>query len=161
MNISIVNVNYLNPQHAKDLIDLLSNYANDPMGGGTELTEYVISNLPTELSKLPHAFSIILYVENKAAGLVNCFEAFSTFYCKPIINIHDIVVVKEFRGRGLSHLMLKKIEDIAKKKNCCKLTLEVLEGNDVAKSAYQKFGFSDYELDPKMGHAVFWQKTLE
>ena len=89
------------------------------MGGSQPLAESV-------KSKLPHAFGIISYVNNQPAGLVNCFEAFSTFKCKPLINIHDVVVVNEFRGLGLSQRMLSKVEEIAKSKGCCKITLEVL-----------------------------------
>jgi ribosomal protein S18 acetylase RimI-like enzyme len=112
------------------------------------------------LSKLSYAFSIICYVNNKPAGLVNCFEAFSTFKCKPLINIHDVVVVNEFRGLGLSQPMLSKVEEIAKLKGCCKITLEVLEGNKVAQKSYIKFGFAGYELDPIMGKALFWQRNV-
>ncbi|MFT5906124.1 MAG: ribosomal protein S18 acetylase RimI-like enzyme, partial [Cryomorphaceae bacterium] len=42
----------------------------------------------------------------------------------------------------------------------CKITLEVLSKNEVAKSAYQKFGFSGYELDPEAGKALFWEKPI-
>lgn len=77
----------------------------------------------------------------------------------PLINIHDVVVVDEFRGLGLSQKMLSKVEEIATSKGCCKITLEVLEGNNVAKRSYIKFDFSGYELDPVMGKAVFWQKN--
>jgi hypothetical protein len=38
--------------------------------------------------------------------------------------------------------------------------LEVLTGNRLAQSAYLKFGFGAYELDPEMGGAIFWQKAL-
>jgi ribosomal protein S18 acetylase RimI-like enzyme len=55
---------------------------------------------------------------------------------------------------------MNKIEDLAISKGCCKITLEVLEGNQVAKSAYIKAGFKGYELDPEMGKAVFWEKSL-
>jgi ribosomal protein S18 acetylase RimI-like enzyme len=61
----------------------------------------------------------------------------------------------------LSQLMLSKVEEIAKAKGCCKITLEVLEGNEIAKNAYRKFGFSSYELDPAMGRALFWQKNIQ
>ena len=88
-------------------------------------------------------------------------EGFSTFLCKPLINIHDLVVLEQYRGAGLSHKMLQKVEDIAIQKGCCKLTLEVLAGNEVAKSSYSKFGFSGYQLDPKTGGAHFWQKSLQ
>ncbi len=58
-------------------------------------------------------------------------------------------------------MMFERVENIAISKGCCKLTLEVLEGNRVTQSSYSKFGFSDYELDPKMGRALFWQKVLK
>ena len=130
------------------------------MGGGQPLTQYVIENLTNELSKRPHAFSVIAYVNNNPVGLINCFEAFSTFSCKPLVNIHDVAVLKEYRGQSLSQKMLDKVEEIAREKGCCKLTLEVLNKNDIAKSAYAKYGFNCYELSPEVGHAEFWQKIL-
>ncbi len=57
--------------------------------------------------------------------------------------------------------MLDKVEEVAIEKGCCKITLEVLSKNEAAKSAYKKFGFSDYELDPNAGSALFWQKRLD
>jgi ribosomal protein S18 acetylase RimI-like enzyme len=160
MKIDVLRADYLNAQHADDISYLLSNYAEDPMGGGAPLSDHVKQNLAKALSKLPHALSVISYVNDKPAGLINCFESFSTFKCKPLINIHDIVVVNEFRGMGISQLMLSKVEDIAKVKGCCKITLEVLEGNEIARNSYLKFGFDGYELDPEMGKALFWQKTF-
>ncbi|MFT4924187.1 MAG: ribosomal protein S18 acetylase RimI-like enzyme [Phenylobacterium sp.] len=160
MNIEVQVADYNDPQQAKDVVFLLDNYAIDPMGGGTGLAEEVKANLAATLAKIPHAFSVICYVDGKPAGLINCFEAFSTFKCKPLVNIHDIVVVNEFRGRGLSQRMLDKVEEVAKQRGCCKLTLEVLEGNEIAKNAYAKFGFAGYELDPAMGKAVFMDKPL-
>jgi hypothetical protein len=38
--------------------------------------------------------------------------------------------------------------------------LEVLEGNTIAQMAYKSCGYSGYELNPKMGRAMFWQKKL-
>ena len=56
--------------------------------------------------------------------------------------------------------LLAKAEEIALGLGCCKLTLEVLEGNSVAQAAYKASGFAKYELDPSMGKAMFWQKKL-
>jgi ribosomal protein S18 acetylase RimI-like enzyme len=56
--------------------------------------------------------------------------------------------------------MMKKVEEMARNRSCCKITLEVLEGNEVAKSSYKKFGFSGYELNPRMGRALFWEKSI-
>jgi len=38
--------------------------------------------------------------------------------------------------QGISQMMLEKVEEIAKEKGCCKITLEVLSNNEVAKSSY-------------------------
>lgn len=111
------------------------------------------------LSKITSAFTIIAYIKDKPVGLINAFEGFSTFQCKPLINIHDLVVTNEFRGLGISQLTLEKIEKIAKDKACCKITLEVLEGNKAAQKAYKKFGFAAYELDPAVGKAVLAKAT--
>ena len=161
MNIDIIEVDYLNKLHAKDLGLVFSKYAKDPMGGNFDLNKDIIKNLAENLSKLGYAFSILSYVENKVAGFVNCFEMFSTFKCKPVINIHDVFVDNKYRGLKLSHLMLNKVEDIAIKRNCCKLTLEVLEKNEIAKNSYLKLGFKGYELDPKLGKALFWEKEIK
>jgi ribosomal protein S18 acetylase RimI-like enzyme len=94
-------------------------------------------------------------------GLINCFEGFSTFKCKPLVNIHDVVVIDGYRGQGVSQRMMDKVEEIARQRGCCKLTLEVLEGNKPAQRAYLRYGFSGYQLDPETGHALFWEKYLD
>ena len=160
MEVKILIADYHNPKHGSDMAHLLDSYAKDPMGGGEPLASSITENLAKELSKLPHAFTVLGYVGDKAAGLINCFEAYSSFKGKPLVNIHDVIVLEDFRGQGLSQFMLKKVEDIAKEKGCCKLTLEVLEGNEVAQNSYKKFGFSGYELNPATGRALFWQKPL-
>lgn len=157
----VVIADYSNEKHGHDIVYLLDAYAKDPMGGGESLPLYVKENLVAELAKLPYAFSLICYIDAKPAGLINCFDGFSSFACKPLINIHDVIVIDEFRGQGVSQLLLSKVDDIAKQKGCCKITIEVLEGNNAAKKAYMKQGFTGYELDPEMGKALFWQKSLE
>jgi ribosomal protein S18 acetylase RimI-like enzyme len=160
MKIETKLVNYDDEKQANELLLLLNEYAKDPMGGGSELATHSKSNLIEELKKRSFIFSIICYVDGKPAGFSNCIEGFSTFKCKPLINIHDFAVNSEFRGLQLSQRLMNKIEDLAISKGCCKITLEVLEGNQVAKSAYIKAGFKGYELDPEMGKAVFWEKSL-
>ncbi|WLD57959.1 GNAT family N-acetyltransferase [Salinispirillum sp. LH 10-3-1] len=149
-----------NDQDANAIVTLLNGYAMDPMGGGEPLSDFAQSNLINELRKRPTAHIVLGFVDDQPAGLVNCFEGFSTFACKPILNIHDVTVDPAYRGKGLSTVMLDKVEDIARELGCCKLTLEVLEGNTVAQAAYERMGFAGYELDPAMGRAMFWQKKL-
>lgn len=160
MSVRTFIADYGNPEHAAAIVQLLDSYASDPMGGGHPLGESVKENLVSELGKIPGAFSVLCYVGQQPAGLVNCFMGFSSFSCKPLVNIHDIVTAPAFRGRGLSQAMMETVEREARQRGCGKMTLEVLEGNTVAQAAYRKFGFDAYQLDPQMGKALFWQKTL-
>ena len=160
MNFNITLADYSNQKHARDLVSLLDYYATDPAGGGTELSQYTQDNLVRELAKLNFAFSLICYRESMPVGLVNCFTLLSTFKCKPIINIHDLVVVREYRRQGISQLLLEEVEKIAREKGACKITLEVLEKNYAAKKSYEKFGFVGCQLDPQYGNAIFLEKTL-
>ncbi|MDN3650631.1 GNAT family N-acetyltransferase [Reinekea marina] len=160
MNINIRLANYADASDANIILDQLNAYAQDPMGGGSPLKEEVRENLISSLHKIPGAFSLIAFVDNEPAGFANCFQGFSTFKCKPLINIHDFAVLERFRGMKLSQRLLEKVEDIARERGCCKVTLEVLAGNTAAKKAYLNFGFSDYELDPASGSALFWEKPL-
>ncbi|WP_345971402.1 GNAT family N-acetyltransferase [Sulfurimonas sp. HSL1-6] len=160
MNIQVVKADYSNEKHKAEIPMMLDAYARDPMGGGKPLDDVVKHNLVTELSKRPYAFSVIAYADGEPAGVANCFEGFSTFACKPLVNIHDITVLPKYRGLGISQKLLEKVEEIAAEKGCCKITLEVLGNNAVAQGAYRKFGFAAYELDPKAGSAQFWEKKL-
>ena len=156
----VLQASYTNPVHAEAIGFLLNQYAEDAMGGAESLSLDTRQQLAIELAKRPHAFSVLAFIAGEPVGLVNCFEGFSTFACRPLVNIHDVVVIASARGQGISQKMLTKVEEIARQRGCCKMTLEVLEGNEVALGAYRKLGFSDYQLDPKMGRALFWQKSL-
>jgi len=160
VNVQIIVADYLDAKQACEISALLNAYAQDPMGGGKALDPNVVENLAANLATVPNALSILCYVDDAPAGLANCFVGYSTFKCKPLINVHDIYVAPAFRGHGLSHRLLAKVEEIAVERDCCKITLEVLEGNEPAKRSYLKFGFAGYELDPQMGKALFWEKGI-
>ena len=160
MSVKLIHVDYQNEQQGKDLVMLLNAYALDPMGGGEALADEVKKNLVATLAQRNDFFTILAYVDDKPAGIINCVEGFSTFKCKPLVNIHDCGVLKEYRGLGLSQQLFSEVEKIARQRGYCKLTLEVLQGNIIAQNAYKKLGFSGYELDAKTGQAMFWEKVL-
>ncbi len=160
MTIEIIQVDYHNPEHALHMIELLDCYATDPMGGGVALSDFTAQNLVPALAERNDAFSLLAYVDGQPAGLTNCFEGFSTFACRPLVNIHDVVVANEYRRMGVSRKMFDHVEEVANQRGCCKLTLEVLEGNSIAQTAYEKYGFQQYQLDDKNGAAMFWEKSL-
>ena len=152
---------YSDTSDAAATVRLMQLYAEDPMGGGEGLPRFTVENLVASLADFPGAFTLLAFNGHEAVGLMNCFTGFSTFKCKPLINIHDVIVVENWRGRGIAQRMLRQVEAIARQRGCCKLTLEVLEGNTAARRAYAKAGFEDYRLAPAAGVALFQQKLID
>ena len=162
--IHICRVDYADPVHASALVSLLDAYAHDPMGGGAGLSDYAKTQVVAGLASRPQAFSVLAFAQNDdqmPVGLVNCIEGFSTFAAKPLVNIHDVIVLPDWRGQGVAVAMLEAVIQIARDRGACKLTLEVLSGNEKALRAYAKLGFDAYQLDPEAGTAQFLQKWLD
>ncbi|MDT7515960.1 GNAT family N-acetyltransferase [Rhodoferax mekongensis] len=163
-SIRVVRADYANPVHAAALVMLLDAYASDPMGGGEPLSDFAKAQLVPALAARPQAYSVLAFasVDNSVpVGLVNCIEGFSTFKCLPLVNVHDVAVLAGYRGQRIGEQMLALVEDIARERGACKLTLEVLSGNTGAEKLYRRVGFAYYELDPAMGQAGFMQKWLD
>lgn len=156
----ICRADYQQSSHAAALVDLLDTYARDPAGGGQPLSDFAKTNLVQELAARPQAFSVLAFDGVQPVGLVNCIEGFSTFACRPLVNVHDVVVLASHRGRRVGEKMLAEAEAIARARGACKLTLEVLPGNAPAIKLYERIGFAGYQLDPAMGNAQFLQKWL-
>jgi ribosomal protein S18 acetylase RimI-like enzyme len=142
---------------------MLDAYARDPMGGGEGLSDFARTNVVSELSKVAQAFSVLAFVgegEGMPVGLVNCMQGFSTFACRPLINVHDLAVLPGYRGQRIAERMLELVETEARSRGACKLTLEVLSANTPAMHLYARVGFAQYALDPAAGQAAFMQKWL-
>jgi hypothetical protein len=154
---------YSNHRHASALVAMLDAYARDPMGGGEGLSEFARRNVVAGLAARPQAFSVLAFAsptDDVPVGLVNCIEGFSTFACKPLVNVHDLAVLPAYRGHGVAMQMLMLVEELSVGRGACKLTLEVLEGNAGAVRLYQRAGFENYQLGSAMGNAQFMQKYL-
>ena len=68
--------------------------------------------------------------------------------------LNNIVVKKSFRGNGFSSLILEKLIEIAKQKNCSKINLEVAKTNTIAIKLYKKFGFKQVGLREKYYNGI-------
>jgi len=161
--VRVCRADYGRAGHAAAVVAMLDAYARDPMGGSQGLSDFAKSNLVAALLARPQAYSVLAFAGEGDAtpvGLVNCIEGFSTFACRPLVNVHDVAVLPGYRGQRIGERMLTLAEDIAIERGACKLTLEVLSGNAGAMRLYQRIGFANYELDPAMGQAGFMQKWL-
>ena len=163
-SLHICRADYANARHAQVLVDLLDAYAQDPMGGGEPLSDFAKQNLVACLAARPQAFSVLAFAdvdEAQPLGLVNCIEGFSTFACRPIVNVHDVVVLAAHRGQRVAERMFDLGHAMAQERGACKLTLEVLSGNPGALRLYTRMGFAPYQLDPAAGSAQLLQKWLD
>ena len=160
MKLSIDAVDLRQSAHCDALIKLLDAYAQDPMGGGEPLAAEVKARLCDDMAERPTVASFIAWLDQAPVGLVNCVEGFSTFKSQPLMNIHDLVVLPGHRGMGIGQALMQAAQTHAQARGCCKLTLEVLTGNERALRSYEQFGFEPYTLDPAAGQASFMQKWL-
>ena len=158
--LGIAAVDFREPSQAEAFMALLEHYAADPMGGGQGLAAEVRAALVPALQELPHYHGALAWLGERPVGLINCFSGFSTFAARPLLNIHDIVVLRDLRQGGIGQALLAWAAQRARELGCCKLTLEVLANNRRALASYERAGFAPYVLDPAAGQALFLQKLL-
>lgn len=143
------------PVHRRQVVELLDMYNRDAMGGGTGLEETVRSGLIEGLRRYPDALVLLAREQSQAIGLCIAFEGYSTFHARPLLNIHDIAVHPQYRNRGVGRALLAEVERDARRRGCCRITLEVRADNAGAQHLYRSAGFG--ESSPVMH---FWHKTL-
>jgi ribosomal protein S18 acetylase RimI-like enzyme len=144
-----------NPEHLNALAELTNHYMEDPMGDSPPLNKLQQLRLIDGLANHPTSEVQFAIFENQIVGLTTCFMNFSTFYVKPYLYIHDLVVLNEFRGKGIGKALMENLINISIERKYCKLTLEVREDNKVAQSVYKSLGFE--ECNPTM---FFWTKKI-
>jgi len=160
MHVEIVDADFDNAAHCAGLIDVLDSYATDPVGGAEPLTAAVRERLAPALRDHPTALVLLAIAEARPVGLAVCFLGFSTFRARPLLNIHDLAVVPAWRGKGVGRRLLVAAEDRARRRGCCRLTLEVQEDNVRALGLYGSFGFSDLAIGDS-GPTRFLVKSLD
>lgn len=153
--IKTVQADMNNDIELNQIILVLEKYKMDGMGDSPPFSRREVERLKHHLISHPSMFVFLIYIDNIIAGGSICFNTFSSFTAKNIINIHDLFILKEFRGLGLGRKLMACIIDKACELNCSKITLEVREDNVSARKLYSSLGFS--EATPIMN---FWSKPL-
>jgi ribosomal protein S18 acetylase RimI-like enzyme len=159
-SVEIVQADLDRPEHQRDVLALTDAYATDPMGGGEPLATTKRARLIDGLRAHPTTVILLAYVDGAAAGIATCFLGFSTFAALPILNIHDLAVVPEHRGRRVGWELLVAVERKARELGCAKITLEVGDRNTKAKALYERAGFAQ-PSDTDAGALVFYTKSIE
>lgn len=93
---------------------------------------------------------LVAEVEGDVVGFINVrFEHESQTYLSSLVDyayISDIVVLAEYRGRGIGTLLLQQAEAFARQQGANTLKIGVLAKNKQAADVYQHVGFRPYEI---------------
>jgi len=158
--IAILEADLAHTAHQEAVVDLIDAYSRDPMGDEKPLPNDVKQRLIPGLREHPTTVIFLAYEGEKAIGIALCFRGFSSFYARPLINIHDLAVLPGYRGQGLGRKLLEAVANKARELECCKLTLETQEHNYTAQKLYKSLGFArDVHVDTA-GGAIFMTKKL-
>ena len=84
---NIIQADLTRPEHAQAYLALMSHYACDPMGGAEDLSDFAKQNLVKTLLTRQDVFIVLAFKDKQPAGLLTAIEGFSTFFCKPLLNV--------------------------------------------------------------------------
>jgi len=158
--IDIVLADLARIKHQQSVVFMIDAYSQDPMGDGRPLPGDVKARLIPGLRAHPTTIVFLAYDGDRPIGIALCFRGFSSFYAKPLINIHDLAVLPEYRGQGIGRRLLEAVAEHGRTIGCCKLTLETQEHNYKAQKLYGSVGFARDVHTPEAGGAIFMAMKL-
>jgi ribosomal protein S18 acetylase RimI-like enzyme len=158
MEVEIREADLANANDADAIVRLVDEYARLPIGQGAPLDESIRRRIVPGLRSHPGALVFLAWIEGRAVGVAVCVTGFSTFAARPLINIHDLAVTGDCRGRGVGQGLIEAVAAKARALGCGKVTLEVREDNVAAQRLYRRLGFGDRGGGPA---TFFLSKTLE
>ena len=158
IRIRIVETDLKLSEHQEAVLAMVDAYSRDVMGNAKPLDPDVPARLVPALRKHATTLIFLAFADERPSGAAACFIGFSTFAA--LVNIHDCIVLPEYRGKSVGRRLLEAVEAKARELGCCKLTLEVMDKNYRAVRAYKAAGFSPYTLQAEAGTAIFMSKAL-
>lgn len=152
MNASIIHMDLNSSQYQEAFAILFDEYVS-------ALSVEAKPEVVKQLFDLPYFHGFICFIDNQPAGFAVCFESYSTYRARKVLNIHDFMVSERYRGLGIGKQQLKTIEQYCREHDFLKITLEVDDENRAAQKLYSNCGFEDFQVTLKgLNH---WQKYLQ
>jgi len=148
---SILHIDVKSPEQRAQFEVLFNEYSSD-------LSANIESYVVKQLFGLPYFHGFICYVNGEPGAFAVCFESYSTYRSKRILNIHDFMVSSNYRGKGVGKALLGGIEHYCGDNEYLKITLEVDQNNLVAQNLYSAAGYEDFQMAQK--GLFHWQKYL-
>jgi ribosomal protein S18 acetylase RimI-like enzyme len=156
MSLRVQLADLTNPEHQAAIVAMLDMYCRDAFGDCKPLSPQARENLIPGLVRHGGARVFLAYDDEQPIGVAICLAGFSSFRGKPLVNIHDVAVAPQVRGKGVGRLLLKAVEADARELGCCKVTLEVRSDNVRAMGLYRSVGFESSQPE-----TFFWTQKLD
>ena len=80
--------------------------------------------------------------ENEVVGFVQLYPIFSSTRMKKLWLLNDLFINENYRGKGVSILLIDEAKKLCKDTNACGLILETAKSNTIGNNLYHKTGFS-------------------
>jgi GNAT superfamily N-acetyltransferase len=90
---------------------------------------------------MPHFHALLAEIDGQAVGMLVYLLTYSSWAGRPVLVIHDLFVRKALRGRGAAKALVGRAAQLAREQGCCRVDVNVLEWNDLARGFYQAQGF--------------------
>lgn len=142
------------PAHADAVVALLDMYCQDFFGNHAPLENEVRFRVIRGLKECGGTCFLARHGE-AFVGVAICLPSYSSFRARPILNIHDLAVVPECRGKGVGRALLAAVEEEARRRGCAKITLEVRSDNALAMDLYRRCGFRGTQPE-----TLFWSREV-
>ena len=159
-DLTILEADLENAHHAKAIVSLLDSYAREPAGIGAPLRDSVKQRLIPALRAQPGALVLLAILRKQPVGIAVCLRSFSTFAAAPVLNLHDLAVLRSFRGLKIGRELLRVVETRARALGCVKMTLEARENNERALHLYESAGFSGRKSRSGAPRTLFLEKSF-
>lgn len=113
------------------LCQLLDESLNELVGGEEQRKEY------NQYNKLDHIHDVILICENDTPVACGAFK----YYEEGVAEVKRVFVRKEFRGQGISKLVMQQLEEKAREQGFDSLILETGKPLAAAIGLYSSLGY--------------------
>ncbi|QAT50154.1 GNAT family N-acetyltransferase [Caproiciproducens sp. NJN-50] len=135
------------------LCEMLDDYLNEIVGGEKQRNQYAQYNTLEKIHDVVLVYDGVLPIA--CAGL--------KYYKAGVAEVKRVFLREEYRGKGISILLLSALEKKAKEKGYHSLILETGKPLKAAMGLYQKTGFEmidNYGPYKNMADSVCMQKTI-
>jgi RimJ/RimL family protein N-acetyltransferase len=150
MIVSSLEIKRLDNHHSKDLADLLQSSTQ-------QYSQYFIP-FPFDLEAISGILSKAIkdqiygiYVEDNLAGFY-MLRGFDEGYSVPS---YGVWISEKYSNKGLSTFTLQHAISFCKLNTIKKIMLKVHPDNIAAKHIYEKYGFKQTGIDPKIHHLIY------